>query len=629
MKLILAAVLLLTTLNLRAADGIERIEPPSWWIGMKSHKLQLMVHGPGIGRFTPQLAAPARAGVRLAGVQRTANPNYLFLDLVVAPSTRPGTVDIVFRGAGETRRAGYLLQAREPGSARRPGFTSADAILNIVPDRFANGDPSNDDAPGFPDRARRLDVDAGRHGGDIAGIVDKLDYISAMGFTALWPTPLTENRQDAWSYHGYATTDAYRIDPRFGRNEDYRNLVRRAREKGIGVLMDEVLNHIGSNHWWMKDLPAPDWLGYANRYVPTHHARTTAMDPYASRADARDYVEGWFGPDMPDLNQKNPLLATWLIQHTLWWVEYAGLYGIRVDTYGYSDHAFLATWTRRVRDEYPKLSIVGEEWSMNPLVVSYWLDGKKNRNGYAGAMPSMMDYPLTDTLRKALVADDTLHSGLNDLYERLADDVVYPDASKLVLFAGNHDIPRLYSMLNEDLDLTKMALAFVLTMRGVPQLYYGDELLMTSPVVRADGPTRQDFPGGWAGDAVDAVSGRGLSARQKEAQAYVRKLLNWRKTQPLVHSGKLMHFAPRDGTYVYFRYAEAGPQSAPEPGPGAKRIMVVFNKNRQPAAIDTARFAEVLPAHAAGTDVVTGTRHALDGGLTVPARSVLVLEVDR
>ncbi|NNG25347.1 glycoside hydrolase family 13 protein [Massilia sp. ML15P13] len=604
-----------------AAAGIDRVEPPHWWVGMKSDKLQLMVHGDAIAGFSPRLASPGLAGVRLAGVRRVANRNYVFLDLVVAPRTRPGSVAIEFRRGLEVRRVDYQLQARAPGSARRASFGNADAILNLMPDRFANGDPANDNQPGFPDPANRADIDAGRHGGDIAGIVGKLDYIAAMGYTAIWPTPLTESRQDKYSYHGYAATDTYRIDPRYGSNEDYRRMVALARSKGVGVLQDIVLNHIGSNHWWMKDLPAPDWLGYGNRFVPTAHARTTASDPYAAQADRKNYVEGWFGSDMPDLNQKHPLLATYLIQNTLWWVEYAGLYGIRVDTFGYSDHAFLSAWSARVREEFPTLNIVGEEWSMNPLVVAYWLDGKRNPNGYRTSMPSMMDYPLNDTLRRALVAEDSLHSGLSHLYERLNDDMAYPDASKLVVFEGNHDIPRLYSILGEDLDLYKMAIAYLLTTRGVPQLYYGTELLMTSPTVRADGPTRQDFPGGWQGDRVDAVSGAGLDAKQKQAQAYVRKLLNWRKAQALVHSGKLMHFAPEDGTYVYFRYAGSGQ--------GAKRLMVAINKNRKPVALDTARFAEILPRGASGTDVASGETYDLARTLAMPARSVLVLEVDR
>jgi glycosidase len=620
----LSAVLPGLAPSAHASAGIARVEPPNWWVGMKSDKLQLMVHGEGIADFTPQLA-PGRPGVRLAGVQRVASKNYVFLDLTVAPATRPGAIEIVFRRGAEVRRLPYQLLARSPGSARRSSFGNADAIMLLMPDRFANGDPGNDNVPGFPDPANRADIDAGRHGGDIAGIASKLDYIAALGYTAIWSTPLTESRQDKYSYHGYAATDSYRIDPRYGSNEDYRRMVALARSKGIGVLMDVVLNHIGSNHWWMKDLPAPDWLGHGNRFVPTAHARTTASDPYGAQTDRKNYVEGWFGSDMPDLNQKNPLVANYLIQHTLWWVEYAGLYGIRVDTFGYSDHAFLAAWSRRVRAEFPTLNIVGEEWSMNPLVVSYWLAGKNNPNGYRTAMPSMMDYPLNDTLRKALVAEDSLHSGMTHLYERLNDDVAYPDASKLVIFEGNHDIPRLYSILGEDLDLHKMALAYLLTMRGVPQLYYGTELLMTSPTVRADGPTRQDFPGGWAGDPVDAVSGAGLTAEQKEAQAYVRKLLNWRKTQPLIHHGKLMHFAPENGTYVYFRY----PEGKGAPATGARRVMVVFNKNRQPASLDSARFAEVLPRGARGVDVVSGKSYDLSGTLTVPARSALVLEVDR
>jgi glycosidase len=609
---VLAAALALPLLARGADAAIERVEPPSWWVGMKNDKLELLVHGADIASFQPQLHHP---GVRIVAVKRVANPNYLFLDLSLARSARAGKFDIVFRRGVERITQPYELLARAPGSATRASFGNADVILNLMPDRFANGDPANDNLAGYPDRADRKDIDAGRHGGDIAGIVGHLDYFAAMGYTALWPTPLTDSRQDRYSYHGYAATDTYKIDPRYGSNDDYKRMVALARQKGIGVIMDVVLNHIGSNHWWMKDLPASDWLGYDNRFVPTFHARTTASDPYAAQSDKRNYTQGWFELNMPDVNQNNPLVATYQIQNAIWWIEYAGLYGIRVDTYGYSDHAFLTEWSRRVLQEYPTLNMVGEEWSTNPLVVSYWQRGKKNPNGYVNSMPSMMDYPLADTLRKALVAEDTLHTGLTDLYERLNDDVAYPDPGNLVLFEGNHDISRLYSMLDEDLDLYKMAIAYVLTMRGIPQFYYGTEVLMTSPKVRADGPTRQDFPGGWDGDTVNAFTGEGLGAKQKEAQAFVRKLLNWRKTQPLVHKGKLMHFAPEQGTYVYFRYA------------GAQRLMVVLNKNKHTSLLATARFAEILPPHASGVDVITGNTFDLSTTLAVPARSVLVLEV--
>jgi len=484
-----------------------------------------------------------------------------------------------------------------------------------VPDRFANGNPANDNAPGYGDPANRGDDEAGRHGGDIRGIVDHLDYFHDLGVTMLWPTPLTENKQPKYSYHGYAATDTYRIDPRFGTNEDYRRMVEAARAKGIGVIMDVVLNHIGSEHWWMHDMPAPDWIGFDGKFVQTQHARTTASDPYASRADARIYTDGWFGPNMPDMNQRNPFLATYQIQNTIWWVEYAGLSGLRVDTWGYSDQAFLQEWTRRVLQEYPNMNIVGEEWTSQPTVLMHWLGGGRDAAGRV-PLPSAMDFPLNGTLRKALASDeDNLHAGLMDLYEALVNDVLYPHPERMVLFEGNHDLPRLYSVLKEDVGLTKMALAYVMTMPRVPQLYYGTEVLMTSPTVRDDGKARQDFPGGWAGDKVNAFTGEGLSEKQKDMQAFVRTLLNWRRTQTTIHHGRLMHFVPEHGTYAWFRYD------------ADSTVMVVINKNQTATTLDLARFAEVLKTPASARDVLAGTQVELGATVELPPRSVKIFEL--
>ena len=593
---------------------IERIEPAFWWVGMKSDKLQLLVHGPRIADAAPQIGDASAGSVRIESVSRVANPNYLFIDLRIAADATPGRVDIVFRHGDERFHAPFELRERAPGSAQRRGFDSSDVILNLVPDRFANGNPANDDVPGYGDPANRADDEAGRHGGDIQGIVDHLDYFHDLGVTMLWPTPLTENRQPTYSYHGYAATDTYRIDPRFGSNEDYRRMVQAARAKGMGVIMDVVLNHIGSEHWWMHDMPTPDWIGFDGRFVQTQHARTTASDPYASRADARIYTDGWFGSNMPDMNQRNPFLATYQIQNAIWWVEYAGLSGLRVDTWGYSDQAFLQEWTRRVMAEYPNLNIVGEEWTSQPTVLMHWLGGGRDAKGTP--LPSAMDFPLNGTLRKALASDtDDLHSGLMDLYEGLVNDVLYPHPEKLVLFEGNHDLPRLFSVLKEDMGLTKMALAYVMTMPRVPQLYYGTEVLMTSPTVRNDGKARQDFPGGWAGDKVNAFTGKGLSARQKDMQAFVRTLLNWRRTQSTVHRGKLVHFVPENGTYAWFRHD------------ADSTVMVVINKNAAETTLDLARFAEVLKTPAAARDVLAGKQVKLGATVRLPARSVKIFEL--
>lgn len=609
---VLAALLAGTALQAQALAPLERIEPAFWWVGMHSDQLQLMVHGEHIADYQAQLNYP---GVRLLGVKRLSNPNYVFLNLQISPTAKAGKFEIVFRHGKQQLRSSYELKAREKNSAQRLGFNSSDVILNLMPDRFANGDPANDQLPGYLDPLNRGDDSAGRHGGDIKGISEHLDYIAAMGYTAIWPTPLTQSNQAQYSYHGYGATDTYRIDARYGSNEEYRQLLAKARGKGIGVIQDIVLNHIGDNHWWMQDLPSQDWLGYNSKFAPTYHARTTASDPYAAQVDKQNYSDGWFEEHMPDMHQKNPLLATYQIQNSIWWIEYAGLAGIRADTYGYSDQAFLAQWSRRILEEYPKFNLVGEEWSTNPVNVAYWLRGKKNANGYVSQMPSMMDFPLHDTLRKALVAPDSLHSGLADLYEALVNDTLYPDPKNMVLFEGNHDVSRLYSTLNHDFDLYKMALAYILTMRGIPQFYYGTEILMTSPLQRDDGAFRKDFAGGWAGDTVNAFTGAGLTDLQKQAQSYLKKLLNWRKGQSVVHNGKLLHFAPQDGTYVYFRYSKAG------------KVMVVLNKNATASTLATARFSEMLGPHSKGQDVISGQRFELSQSLTIPARGVLVLEV--
>ncbi len=580
---------------------------------MKNDRLQLMVHGRNVADSTPELRY---AGVRIEHVTHLANKNYLFIDLRIATAAKPGNVPITFRRGNNTQTIQYPLKMRTPGSAQRKGFSNADVILNLMPDRFANGNLANDDQPGFEDKANRGDDSAGRHGGDIQGIIDHLDYIAAMGYTAIWPTPLTENNQPKYSYHGYATTDTYRIDPRFGSNEDYRRLVQVARSKGIGVIQDMVPNHIGSNHWWMKDLPSPDWINHAGQFAPTNHARSAVSDPYAAPADALGFNTGWFDTSMPDPNQRNSLLATYQIQNTLWWIEYAGLSGLRIDTYGYSDKIFLANYSRRVMEEYPNLNMVGEEWSGNPVLVSYWLRGRRQSDGYLSSMPSMMDFPLHEALRRALIEPDSLHSGFTTLYEALVNDRLYPEPANMVLFEGNHDVSRLFSAVNEDQALWRMGLVYVLTMPRIPQLYYGTELQMTSPKQRDDGAIRRDFPGGWPGDRVNAFTGAGLSDTQRDAQSFVRTLLNWRKTQPVVHHGKLRHYVPEDGTYVYFRYD------------ASNTVMIAFNKNVMPRTLDSNRFREFLDKDASGTDILTGKPVNLGENVSLPARSVMVIQLD-
>ncbi|MGZ5201165.1 MAG: glycoside hydrolase family 13 protein [Telluria sp.] len=590
---------------------IDHLEPPFWWAGMHDQHLQLMVHGERIAELEPHLAYP---GVRVAVVTRVANRNYLFIDLVVGDDARPGSFDIDFAGGRDKVRYTYRLLARAPGSAARQGFNSGDAIYQVMPDRFANGDPSNDSVAALADKGNRQ-LGYGRHGGDIRGIIDHLDYIAGLGFTQLWPTPLLESDEPQASYHGYATTDHYRIDPRYGSNDDYVRLSSAARSHGIGLIQDVVLNHIGGHHWWMKDLPAPDWVNQDGKFVPTQHHRAAMQDKYASREDAENFTRGWFAPGMPDLNQSNPLVANYLIQNSIWWIEYAGLSGLRIDTFSYSGPGFLADYTRRLMAEYPHLNMVGEEWSLLPPIVAHWQRGKANFDGYATSMPSMMDFPLSEAMRTALSGKEIWNT-FNDVYEALSMDYLYPDPGNLVLFDGNHDLPRMYSMVGEDFDKYKMDLVFVMTMPRIPQFYSGDEILMTSTTKgRDDSSYRHDFPGGWAGDQANAFTGAGLAPRQREAQGFVRKLVNWRKTAGVIHHGKLMHYGPEGNTYVYFRYDDH------------EKVMVALNANDKEAVLPVARFHEMLSGVPSGVDVLTGQTYDLSKTLTLAPHAAVILQL--
>jgi glycosidase len=606
--LITLATALLMTLPAMAAEPTARIEPPNWWVGMRDTSLQLMLHAPGIAEAKPALAP--YPGVTLKASHRATSPNYLFIDLDVSPAAQPGELTLTVG----TRTLRYPLLARAAGSADRQGFGPRDAIYLVVPDRFAQGGNGRQD--GMKEGIHRADP-GGRHGGDLAGMRQHLGYIAGLGFTQVWPTPLVENNSEKYSYHGYAATDFYKVDPRFGTNEDFRAYVAEARALGVGVIQDIVLNHIGAGHWWMADLPAPDWVNAWPQYTETHHARMTLQDPYAAPSDRKRFTDGWFVPGMPDLNQRRPELATYLTQMTLWWIESAGLSGIRTDTYSYSDRDFLSRWSARVMQEYPRLNIVGEEWSPHPAVVAYWQRGKKNHDGYVSHAPSLMDFPMQTNLLAALLEDDGPHTGLTKLYEGLAHDFVYPDPANLVLFDGNHDTPRLFSVLKGDIGLTKIAVAYLATTRRIPQFFYGTELLMRSPTERDDGLVRADMPGGWPGDTVNAFTGAGLSAEQRDMQDWVKRLFTWRKASRTIHDGALMQYAPLQGVYVFFRFD------------AERTVMVVLNKNARPVELALDRFTERLRGGERAHDVLAGRDMTLGATLSVPARSPLILEIKR
>lgn len=602
--------LVLTSLPLKAAD----VSPPNWWAGMAESTVELMIHEPGIANASVTLDHPL---AKVLNTRRLDSENYLFVTLEL-DGVAPGTLPLKLNGSdGVSAVIHYEVNAREKNSAQREGFGPEDAIYLITPDRFVNGDLSNDTVTGFTDALAR-DEKGGRHGGDIQGIIDSLPYLAEMGFTQVWTMPLLENAMDNYSYHGYSTTDYYEIDPRFGTNALYQKLSDEAEEAGIGIIMDMILNHIGSEHMWMEDAPAQDWIHHGNEFVETTHFRETLHDPHGTAEDAAAFADGWFVPTMPDLNQKNPHLATYLIQNAIWWVEYAGLSGIRVDTYSYSDKAFLSEWTARLMQEYPNLNIVGEEWSVNPLITSYWQAGTNRHDDYQSALPSVMDFPLQTTLIQSLKDDENWSGGLRRLYEILASDFVYGDPYNLVVFADNHDMSRVFTQLDENPELWDMAMTYLLTTRGIPQIFYGTEILMSNAGTSDHGVIRSDFPGGWPDDEVSAFTGKGLSEKQKWAQQRIKSLLHLRQKQPQWFTGKLTHYTPHDGVYVYFRHNPELPDS---------KLMVVLNKNPQPVSINLTRFSAMLDGHNTITRL-SGQKQPLSETIEVPGNAPAVWIID-
>lgn len=592
---------------------IEHLEPPFWWAGMKDTMVQLMVHGKDISGTTVALDYE---GVETGKLFTTDNPNYLFINLKLSPEVKPGIFPISFMKEGETIATyEYELKERMNGSAGRKGFGNSDVMYLVMPDRFANGEPSNDEINGMPDKLDRRN-NLGRHGGDIQGIIDHLDYLDDMGFTAIWLNPVLENNQKRGSYHGYAATDFYQVDRRFGSNEDYKRLSELAGEKGIKMIMDMIFNHCGSEHWWMYDMPAEDWINHYPDFVPTTHQRTVNMDPHVSEYDYRGMVDGWFVKTMPDLNQRNPFMANYLIQNSIWWIEYIGLAGIRMDTYPYPDKYMMAEWNRRVLKEYPYFNIVGEEWSMDPAIVSYWQKGKINSDGYDGFLPSLMDFPLQNALSQALNEEEGRNGGFHNLYNVLALDFLYPDPDNLVIFPDNHDMSRFFMQVGMDIDLYKLGIACILTTRGIPQIFYGSEILMTHTESNSHGDIRKDFPGGWTGDKINAVSGEGLSAESKEMKEFFKTILTWRKEKTVIHNGKLMHFVPENGVYAYCRYDDKD------------AVLVILSKNSKETDLDMSRFKEILGDKTKGRDIISGDIYDLTSPVKVPAMSPLIIETE-
>ncbi|BAO76004.1 neopullulanase [Winogradskyella sp. PG-2] len=612
-------------------NDIKKIEPPNWWIGFKSDSLQLLVKHPSISDYKPSITY---SGLSIENVTKGNNSNnYLFIDLVISETTSAGKFNINFKNdKGEELIATYELKERIKSAEDYIGFDSSDAIYLITPDRFVNGITANDTPLGIEGHPEMLETttdktnDYARHGGDIAGVTKYIDYIHDLGFTAVWPQPLLTNDMHQGSYHGYAVTDLYQIDPRFGTIEEYKDLSVKLKEKNMKLVMDQVANHCGLEHWWMKDLPFKDWVNFQENYESniknwnwevtkfSNHRRTTNQDIYASKADRKGNNEGWFVDAMPDLNQRNPFMAKYIIQNSIWWVETAQLGGIRQDTYPYPDKDFMSDWAGAIMTEYPNFSIVGEEWSYNPLLIGYWQEGANNRDGYDSNLKSSMDFAMQQKVVEGIKEKESWDKGLVKIYEGLANDFHYASPKDIMVFEGNHDMSRIFTQMDGDIENTKMAMATYSVMPRIMQMYYGTEILMNDFAKPGDhGLIRTDFPGGWQGDTVNAFTGEGLTEDQKNMQSFIKKLFNYRKNSKAIHEGKTVHFAPFVGTYFMYRIL------------GDEIVVLILNKNEDIITIDLNYQEEMGLKGKTLKNVITGETKLWGDVIELKSKGVTIL----
>ena len=589
-----------------------RVDPPNWWVGMENQELELLIHGDNVGKAQLEVGI-ADDTIQVVDIKPADSDNYLIVNLLIAPEAKAQAFELRFSGAVE-QTVSYTLKARDPAVGAGQGYDASDLIYLLTPDRFANGDTSNDRIEGMREQTVDRSAPYGRHGGDLQGVLEHLDYLRDLGVTQVWMNPVLENDQTEQSYHGYAITDHYRIDPRYGDLDLMVKLANEARARGIQFIWDVIPNHSGSYHWWMQDLPFKDWVNYPDSRQRTNHRRESVQDPYSVASDRENFQSGWFVDAMPDLNQRNPHMARYLIQNTIWWIETLGLSGLRVDTYPYSDKAFLTQWNAALLKEYPNLNSVGEEWSLNPTIVAYWQAGKQNSDGYLGSSPSMMDFPLNDSILKAVAESEAWNTGLTRVYQTLANDFVYANADNLVIFPDNHDMSRVFSQVNESVSATKMALAMIATLRGIPQIFYGTEILMHNRGTESHGVIRSDFPGGWAGDNANARTGEGLSEEQLEFQQWTRQLLNWRRQQVAVHKGDFRHKAPVDGLYAYSRTYEGN------------TVLVLVNNLDVSRDVPRAEVIELTGDSSLWIEALGSKSIDFSEAVAVPPKSVLILQ---
>ncbi|HVZ57234.1 MAG TPA: glycoside hydrolase family 13 protein [Chitinophagaceae bacterium] len=594
--------------------------PLHWWVGMHDPSLQILLHGNDIGSAQVSLHYP---GVRLVKVNRVENKNYLFLDLQLAAGTRPGKLNIDLRGSTGHQTLTYSLKpkSREDGKSRIQGVTSRDFIYLLMPDRFANGDPRNDYFPDMRDTAHSRRNPFDRHGGDLQGVSDHLDYLKDLGVTTIWMTPVVENDMartveggtSRSTYHGYAFTDQYHVDRRLGGNEAYHRLIEAAHQKGLKVIQDAVYNHVGADHWFIRDLPMKDWVNQWPRYTNTSYREEPLLDPYAAQIDRKTTLDGWFTPFMPDLNQKNPYVARFLIQYAIWATEEFGIDGWRVDTYYYSDPDFLNRINNALLAEFPRLTCFGETL-VHDRISSAYFTRNRMEVPFKHNCPGVLDFPLTDAMIDALKEPFSWSGGVNRLYHSLALDLVYADPMRNCIFLDNHDLDRIYSVIGEDFGKFQTAMNWLLTMRGIPQLYYGTEILMKNFKNPTDAEVRRDFPGGWKEDSVNKFEPAGRSREEQAAWTYISTLARFRKSSPALTSGKLMQYLPVNGVYVYFRYCDR------------QTILVATNTGSQDAILDWSRLSERAEGFHRLRNVLTGEIRDMEG-FSLKRGESLVLEL--
>ena len=622
-KFLLSLSFIMTTLGMNAAVKIDRVEPTDWYVGMKDPSLQLMVYGEGIREAQVSTDYP---GVRVDSLVRLDSPNYLlvYLDLSGA---QPGEMKLRFTMGKSKKEVSYRLKARAMAGEERKGFSNADVLYMLMPDRFAQGKDHKAQVKGMNPYVEDRSKPSLRHGGDLQGIRDHLDYFTQLGVTALWLTPVLENnspdgKDGSSTYHGYATTNYYRVDPRFGTNEDYRQLIADAHAKGLKVVMDMIFNHCGFEHPWVKDLPSRDWLNVPEwlsgkeedkaKYLQTSYKLTPVLDPYAAEVDKRETVDGWFVPSMPDLNQRNPHVIKYLIQNSVWWIETVGIDGIRMDTYPYADREAMALWMKTLEREYPNFNTVGETWVTEPAYTAAWQKDSKlsSVNSY---LKTVMDFAFYNRVNMAAREEtDDWWQGMNRVYNTLCYDYLYANPSSVLAFIENHDTDRFLRNGTDTLAL-KQALALLLTINRTPQLYYGTEILMNGTKEVTDGNVRKDFPGGFPGDKANCFTAEGRTRAQNDMFNWLSRLLHWRQGNEAIIHGKQVQFTPRKGVYVIARQAKG------------QNVLTVVNGTSEPAQMEVKRYAEIIGQATEATDILTGRKVALDKDVALQPRETLVL----